>query len=47
MALKDAGLDYKEIEQVYAGYCHGDSTCGQRSVYEVISTIYPICGARS
>jgi len=42
MALKDAGLDYKEIEQVYAGYCHGDSTCGQRSVYEIGLTGVPI-----
>ena len=35
IALKDAGVDYREIEQAYCGYVYGDSTCGQRSVYEL------------
>lgn len=34
-ALKDAGIPYLEVEQAYAGYVYGDSTCGQRAVYEL------------
>jgi acetyl-CoA acetyltransferase len=34
-AMKDAGIAFGEIEQAYAGYVYGDSTCGQRAVYEV------------
>ena len=34
-ALKDAGVDFAEVEQAYAGYVYGDSTCGQRAVYSV------------
>ncbi|MGB1581233.1 MAG: lipid-transfer protein [Nevskiales bacterium] len=34
-ALADAGVPYDEIEQAYAGYVYGDSTCGQRAVYEL------------
>ena len=34
-ALEDAGVPYAEIEQAYAGYVYGDSTCGQRAVYEL------------
>jgi sterol carrier protein 2 len=41
-ALEDAGVDYKEIEQAYAGYVFGDSTCGQRAIYEVGLTGIPI-----
>lgn len=34
-AIADAGIQYaKEVEQVYASYCYGDSTCGQR--YDVV-----------
>ena len=33
LALKDAGLDYKDIEQAYVGYVYGDSTSGQKAVY--------------
>jgi acetyl-CoA acetyltransferase len=32
-ALKDASVAPTEIEQAYAGYVYGDSTCGQRAVY--------------
>ena len=32
-ALEDAGIDYKEIEQAFVGYCYGDSTAGQRAIY--------------
>jgi acetyl-CoA acetyltransferase len=41
-ALKDAAVDYSEIEQAYAGYVFGDSTCGQRAVYEVGLTGIPV-----
>ncbi len=34
-ALADAGITYEEIEQVFAGYVFGESTCGQRSAYEL------------
>ena len=32
-ALADAGIAYSEIQQAVAGYCYGDSTCGERAVY--------------
>ena len=41
-ALADAGVDYSAIEQVYAGYVYGDSTCGQKAVYRVGMTGVPI-----
>jgi len=41
-ALADAGVPYAEIEQVYAGYVYGDSTCGQRAAYEVGLTGIPV-----
>jgi acetyl-CoA acetyltransferase len=34
-ALKDAGLSFLDVEQAYAGYVFGDSTCGQKAVYSV------------
>jgi sterol carrier protein 2 len=41
-ALKDAGVDYADVEQAYAGYVFGDSTCGQRAVYDVGLTGIPV-----
>lgn len=41
-ALADAGVDYDEIEQAYAGYVFGDSTCGQRAIYELGLTGIPV-----
>lgn len=41
-ALKDAGISYKSIEQAVAGYCYGDSTCGQRALYQFGLTGIPI-----
>ena len=41
-ALADAGIAYGEIEQAFAGYCYGDSTCGQRAVYELGLTGIPV-----
>jgi len=41
-ALADAGVQYAEIEQVFAGYVYGDSTCGQRAAYEIGVTGVPV-----
>ncbi len=42
LALADAGLDYSAIQQAYIGYVYGDSTCGQRALYQVGMTGIPI-----
>ena len=42
MALEDAGLDYGLIQQAYAGYVYGDSTCGQAVLYGVGMTGIPV-----
>uniref|UniRef100_UPI000A062902 thiolase family protein n=1 Tax=Pseudomonas jinjuensis TaxID=198616 RepID=UPI000A062902 len=42
LALKDAGLDYKLVEQAYVGYVYGDSTCGQAALYEVGMSGIPV-----
>lgn len=42
LALEDAGVSYEQIQQVYAGYVYGDSTCGQRVAYEVGMTGVPL-----
>lgn len=41
-ALTDAGVDYRQIEQGFVGYVAGDSTCGQRALYELGMTGIPI-----
>jgi len=41
-ALKDAGIDYQQVQQAYAGYVYGDSTCGQAAVYGVGLTGIPV-----
>ena len=41
-ALKDAGLDYDKVGQAYVGYVYGDSTCGQRALYQVGMTGIPV-----
>src|ERR1700749_5200078 len=41
-ALEDAAVPYKDVEQAYAGYVFGDSTCGQRAVYDVGLTGIPV-----
>ncbi len=41
-ALADAKVEYGEIQQAYAGYVFGDSTCGQRAIYEVGLTGVPV-----
>jgi sterol carrier protein 2 len=42
LALADAGVSYDLIQQAYAGYVYGDSTCGQRALYQVGMTGIPI-----
>jgi acetyl-CoA acetyltransferase len=34
-ALADAGIEYSEIEEAFLAYCYGDSTTGQRALYEL------------
>ncbi len=41
-ALADAGLSYANVQQAYVGYVYGDSTCGQRALYEVGMTGIPV-----
>jgi len=41
-ALADAGIDYPKVQQAYVGYVYGDSTCGQRALYEVGMSGLPI-----
>ena len=41
-ALADAGLDYARVQQAYVGYVYGDSTAGQRALYEVGMSGIPI-----
>ena len=41
-ALADAGLGYEQVQQAYVGYVYGDSTAGQRAVYEVGMSGIPI-----
>lgn len=42
IALDDAGLDIKDVQQAYASYVFGDSTCGQHALYDVGMTGIPI-----
>ena len=41
-ALADACVDFRDIQQVACGYCYGDSTCGQRAVYQLGMTGVPV-----
>jgi acetyl-CoA acyltransferase len=41
-ALADAGVPYDSIEQAYAGYVYGDSSYGQRALYELGLTGIPV-----
>ncbi|CAM4258187.1 lipid-transfer protein [Comamonas aquatilis] len=42
LALADAGLAYGALQQAYVGYVYGDSTAGQRALYEVGMSGIPI-----
>ncbi|PWY98623.1 putative sterol carrier protein [Testicularia cyperi] len=41
-ALIDAGLTYDDVDYATAGYVYGDSTCGQRVLYQLGMTGIPI-----
>jgi len=41
-ALKDSGVEYKDIEQAYTGWVYGDSCAGEKVVYELGVTGIPI-----
>ncbi|MEO3785809.1 lipid-transfer protein [Actinocorallia sp. B10E7] len=41
-ALEDAGIAYGLVEQAYVGYVYGESTSGQRAVYELGMTGIPV-----
>lgn len=41
-ALQDAGIDYNLVQQAYASYVYGDSTCGQHALYDVGMTGIPV-----
>ncbi len=41
-ALSNAGVEYDEIGQAYAGFVYGDSTSGQRALYGVGMTGVPV-----
>lgn len=46
-ALADAGLELGCIDQAFAGYCYGATTCGQRALYEVGMTGVPVFNVRN
>ncbi|MGH8788278.1 MAG: lipid-transfer protein [Cupriavidus necator] len=41
-ALSDAGIEYSDVQQAYAGYVYGDSTCGQKALYHVGMSGIPV-----
>ena len=41
-ALEDAGIPYEAVEQAFAGFCYGESTSGQRAVYQLGLTGIPV-----
>jgi len=41
-ALADAKVPFNQIQQAYAGYVFGDSTCGQRAIYQLGLTGIPV-----
>lgn len=42
LALADAGLEYDQVQQAFAGYVYADSTAGQSALYRVGITGIPI-----
>ncbi len=41
-AVSDAGIDPSKIQQAYASYIYGDSTCGQHALYDAFQTGIPV-----
>ncbi|WP_405485176.1 lipid-transfer protein [Nocardia sp. NBC_00511] len=46
-ALADAGIDYCEVQEAYVGYVYGESTSGQRAVYELGMTGIPVANVNN
>ena len=42
LALEDAGISYKDVQQAYVGYVYGDSTSGQAALYGMGLTGIPV-----
>ena len=42
LSLKDAGISYQDIQQVFVGYVYGDSTAGQATIYRLGMSGIPI-----
>src|ERR1700744_1340819 len=47
LALRDAGVGYAGIEQAFAGYVYGDSTCGQAALYGLGLSGIPVNNAKN
>lgn len=41
-ALADAGLNANDVQQAFAGYVYGDSTCGQHALYDAFMSGIPV-----
>ena len=41
-ALKDAGLQSRDIQQAYASFCYGDTGAGQHALYDALQTGIPV-----
>jgi len=41
-ALEDAGISFEKVQAAYVGYVYGESTSGQRAVYELGMTGIPV-----
>ena len=41
-ALKDAGINASQVQQAYASYIYGDTTCGQHALYDAFQTGIPV-----
>lgn len=46
-ALLDAGISYDQVEEGYVGYVYGESTSGQRALYELGMTGIPIANVNN
>ena len=42
LALKDAGIEYSDLQAAYVGYVYADSTAGQGALYRIGGTGIPI-----
>ncbi|MFD6199772.1 lipid-transfer protein [Mycobacteriaceae bacterium NPDC060252] len=46
-ALADAGIEFSQVQQAYAGYCYGESCSGHRAVYGLGLTAIPVFNVNS